>query len=87
MLVIPLYLGSYERDDSAFSIRRSVPDSTMASRNLVVHWVQDFRRTVDFLETRQDLRSDRIGFYGASWGGARSPRSRWRSSHGSARPF
>ena len=70
---MPLYLGSYERDDSVFSMRRSVPDSTMASRNLVVHWVQDFRRTVDFLETRQDLRSDRIGFYGVSWGGMIAP--------------
>ena len=73
VLVLPLYLGSYERDDSAFSITRAVPDSTMASRNLVVHWIQDFRRTVDFLETRQDLRSDQIGFYGVSWGGAIAP--------------
>jgi len=73
VLVLPLFMGTYERDDSTFSLTKSVPDSTMAMRNLVVQWVQDLRRTVDFLETRQDLRSDRVGFYGASWGGAMAP--------------
>jgi dienelactone hydrolase len=73
VFVLPLFMGSYERDDSTFSMTRSVPDSSMAMRNLVIQWIQDLRRTVDFLETRQDLRSDRVGFYGASWGGAFGP--------------
>jgi dienelactone hydrolase len=72
-LVMPLYLGAYERHDSTLSRRRAVPDSSTAASNLFVHWIQDLRRTVDFLETRQDLRSDRIGYYGVSWGGATAP--------------
>ena len=33
----------------------------------------DVRRTIDFLETRNDIRSDRVGFHGASWGGLMAP--------------
>jgi hypothetical protein len=73
MLVIPLYMGTYERDDSTFSITQSAPDSTTYFRDLRVQWVKDLRRTVDFLETRKDVRAERVGFYGLSWGGENAP--------------
>ncbi|HEY6829699.1 MAG TPA: dienelactone hydrolase family protein, partial [Gemmatimonadaceae bacterium] len=73
VLVLPLYMGAYERDDSAFSITRSIPDSTAYYRDVMVEWIKDLRRTVDFLETRQDVRSDRIGYLGLSWGGETAP--------------
>ena len=73
VLVIPLFLGTYERDDSAFSITQSLPDTTTYYRDLMVQWVKDLRRTVDFLQTRKDIRSDRIGYFGASWGGLTAP--------------
>ncbi len=73
VLVIPLLMGAYERDDSAFSITRSVPDTTAYHRDLTVEWIKDLRRTVDFLETRNDIRSDRIGYLGLSWGGEAAP--------------
>jgi len=73
VLVVPLYMGTYERDDSAFSIARSTGDTTLYTRDLVVQWIKDLRRTVDCLETRKDLRSDRLGFYGTSWGGSMGP--------------
>jgi dienelactone hydrolase len=72
-LVLPLFKGSYERDDSAFSTTISVPDSTAYFRDLAVQWIKDVRRTVDYLETRTDMRADRIGFYGVSWGGQAGP--------------
>lgn len=71
--VVPLFMGTFERDDSAFSITRSTPDTTTRYRDLVVQWVNDLRRTVDFLETRKDIRADRIGFHGGSWGGMNAP--------------
>jgi tRNA A-37 threonylcarbamoyl transferase component Bud32/dienelactone hydrolase len=73
VLVIPLLMGAYERDDSAFSITRSVPDTTAYHRDLEVQWIKDLRRTVDFLETRKDIRADRIGYLGLSWGGENAP--------------
>lgn len=73
VLVIPLLMGTYERDDSTFSIVRSTPDTTTYYRDLMVQWVKDVRRTIDFLETRKDIRSDRIGLSGASWGAMNAP--------------
>jgi len=72
-LVIPLLMGAYERDDSLFSITMSVGDTSIYYRDLMVQWIKDLRRTVDFLETRRDLRSDRIGYFGLSWGGETAP--------------
>jgi tRNA A-37 threonylcarbamoyl transferase component Bud32/dienelactone hydrolase len=73
VLVVPLFMGAYERDDSAFSITRSIPDTTIYHRDLMVQWIKDLRRTVDFLETRKDIRADRIGYFGISWGGETAP--------------
>jgi dienelactone hydrolase len=73
ILVLPLYKGSYERDDSAFSISRSQPDATRYYRDLAIRWVKDFRRTVDYLQSRPDIFPSAIGFYGYSWGGLTSP--------------
>jgi dipeptidyl aminopeptidase/acylaminoacyl peptidase len=35
----------------------------------VIKWVKDFKRTIDYLETRLDIDKSRLGFYGYSWGG------------------
>ena len=34
---------------------------------------QDLMRTLDYLETRPDIDSYRVGYYGVSWGGRRGP--------------
>ncbi len=73
VLVLPLLMETYERKDSAYSITEVYPDTTTHSRDVVVQWVNDVRRTIDFLETRKDIRSDRIGLYGASWGAMLAP--------------
>ena len=31
--------------------------------------VNDLRRTIDYLQTRNDLNTGAIGYYGLSWGG------------------
>ncbi len=41
----------------------------MDQRIVRVHF-KDFKRSVDFLETREDIDSNRIAYYGMSWGGA-----------------
>jgi dienelactone hydrolase len=74
-LVFPLYKGSFERDDSTFSVTISVPDSSVLYRDLSVQWVKDLRRTIDYLETRNDMRADRVGYYGLSWGAENAPKA------------
>jgi hypothetical protein len=68
-LVIPVFKGTYDRDDPQFSIRNTSPDSTTAYRDLAVQWIKDLRRTVDYLESRPDINASRLGYYGWSWGG------------------
>ncbi|MBS1792802.1 MAG: protein kinase [Acidobacteria bacterium] len=46
-----------------------LPDnSTVEFRKQMVNWITDLRRGVDYLETRDDLQKDRIGFLGISNG-------------------
>lgn len=62
----PIFRGLFERP----SERRNVePDSSAAYRNAVIQWVQDLRRSIDYLETRKDIDAQRIAYFGASWGG------------------
>jgi pimeloyl-ACP methyl ester carboxylesterase len=65
-LVLPTYKSTFERQDGLHS---DSPNESVAYKDHVIMWVKDFSRTLDYLETRQDLRPDRIAFLGASWGG------------------
>ena len=35
--------------------------------------MQDFSRTVDYLETREDIVTENLGYYGSSWGSMNAP--------------
>ncbi len=66
-LIIPIYDGMYAR-------RAPYPDwQTRAKVQLVIHWAQDLMRTVDYLETREDIDADKIAYYGFSLGGTYAP--------------
>ena len=67
-LAYPVYDGSFER-------WRPMPDLTGAEllrheRVSVAHRRQDLGRTIDYLETRQDIQSDRLFYLGFSRGAA-----------------
>ncbi len=62
-VVYPIYKGTFERD---------VDLSKMGEHQLTewrIQHVKDFSRTIDYLETRPDIASDKLAFYGMSWGG------------------
>ena len=62
----PILKSTYERqDDYVFRMQ----DESNDHREHVLRWHQDFRRSLDYLETRADVDSDRFGYYGISWGG------------------
>jgi dienelactone hydrolase len=36
-------------------------------------WSKDLGRTIDYLQTRDDMQADKIAYYGLSWGSAMAP--------------
>ena len=68
-VVVPFYKGTYERrlDKPLY------PPDSILSRNLYVQESQDLRRTIDYLETREDMDIGRLAFVGISWGGEVGP--------------
>jgi dienelactone hydrolase len=66
VLVFPILKGTYERKDELKSDRQN---ESVFYKDHVIMWRKDIGRTIDYLETRSDMNSDNIGFYGVSWGG------------------
>ena len=44
-------------------------DSSNEHREHVLQWRQDLGRSLDYLQTRPDVDSNRFGYFGYSWGG------------------
>jgi DNA-binding winged helix-turn-helix (wHTH) protein/pimeloyl-ACP methyl ester carboxylesterase len=65
-LVLPIYKSTFERQDSLHS---NLPEESVAYKDHVVMWAKDLSRTIDYLETRKDMRADRVAYLGVSWGG------------------
>ena len=61
-LLYPVYQGTFER-------RRNIrPDNRGATRDMHIQWGKDFRRAVDYIETRSDLDASKIGYFSISMG-------------------
>jgi len=60
--VYPIYKGLYERRTSAADVKQAPAEW----RDMMLYWYKDLARTLDYLETRQDIDSSRIAFYGFS---------------------
>jgi dienelactone hydrolase len=65
-LVFPVYKSTYERQDSLHS---DYPDSSNFYKEHVIAWAKDMRRTIDYLDTRADIDTTRVAYFGWSWGG------------------
>jgi len=65
-VVYPVLLGTLER-------KRTVAGGPIAAGDQLVHQVKDLRRTIDYLETRADIDTERLLLYGISYGGIRAP--------------
>jgi hypothetical protein len=67
-VVYPIYKGTFERRDDAL-IPLLAGDDSHAYTEWTVQLVKDFSRSIDYLETRAELDSERLAYYGMSWGG------------------
>ena len=65
-LVYPIYKGMYER----FAPFSFAPNEW---RDRMIEWSKDLGRTIDYLETRDDIASDKLAYYGFSSGANYGP--------------
>jgi dienelactone hydrolase len=63
----PVFPGTFERSDQQ-SAGIFFGRETRAYSEFVIDVIKDFRRTIDYLETREDIDSERLALYGMSWG-------------------
>ena len=69
-VVYPIYKGTYERTgDLTFEKAEPTEMYQHTYSEYLIKWVKDFRRCLDYLETRSDFDHQRIGYIGISLGG------------------
>ena len=69
-LLVPVYKGTYERRDQ---LKTDNPEQTALWRDHVIEWSKDLGRSLDYLQTRKDIESEKLAYFGWSWGGATGP--------------
>jgi dienelactone hydrolase len=67
-VLYPVYKGTYERQVDLDPIMTE-PNPTHEYTDWLIKWVKDFKRSVDYLETRSDIDTSKLGYFGTSWGG------------------
>jgi len=66
-LLFPVYKGTFERGGG------NPIQGARASRDLMIQQGKDVLRSVDYLETREDINAEKIAFLGLSWGACEGP--------------
>ncbi|MDH4222225.1 MAG: protein kinase [candidate division Zixibacteria bacterium] len=66
-VMYPIYKGTYERGSA---LNSDYPSETSLWKDHVIAWGKDIGRSIDYLETRPDIDSDKLSYYGVSWGAA-----------------
>ncbi len=67
-VLFPIYKGTFERGSDALQKIHS-GDHSHEYADFLVKMVKDFKRSVDYLETRPDIDRTKLAFAGVSWGG------------------
>jgi len=68
-VVYPVYKGTFERREGLPGSLHFRYDDSHEYKDYVVKIVKDFKRVVDYLETRPDIDNEKLAYYGFSWGG------------------
>jgi eukaryotic-like serine/threonine-protein kinase len=66
-LLFPIYKGTFERANPALAAIHG-GDNSRAFADFMIQLVRDFSRSIDYLETRSDIDTGRLAFFGLSWG-------------------
>jgi dienelactone hydrolase len=65
-VMFPIYKTTFERRDE--SLRCAYSNESHQYTDCMVKCVKDLRRSIDYLETREDIDLSRLGYMGDSWG-------------------
>jgi tRNA A-37 threonylcarbamoyl transferase component Bud32 len=70
-LIYPVFKGTFARSTE---LRSDIQDESTLWREHVIAWARDVGRSIDYLETRDDIALEKgIGYFGFSWGSAVAP--------------
>ncbi len=67
-VLFPIYKGTFERGSGQKPIYW--PNTSSTYRDNVIFWSKDLSRSIDYLETRQDINANELAYEGYSWGAA-----------------
>jgi dienelactone hydrolase len=77
IVAIPIFAGGYGRADprpaASHGTEGPVGPEDHAYRDLSIQWVKDFRRVLDYLESRPDVDPEKMAYNGFSFGGRTAP--------------
>ncbi len=65
-VIYPVFKSTFNRKDG---VPDGFPRESVFYKEHMIMWTKDFMRTIDYLETREDMDAEKIAFYGISWGG------------------
>jgi len=68
-VVYPVYKGTFERRDGLPGSLHGSYGESHEYKDYVVKIVKDFKRVIDYLETRSDIDTEKLAYFGFSWGG------------------
>ncbi len=66
-VLFPIYKGTFERRDDAL-LPLDLNKYSHQYTEFRIKLAKDFKRCVDYLETREDIDSQKLAYYGMSWG-------------------
>jgi cephalosporin-C deacetylase-like acetyl esterase len=68
-VLYPVYKGTYERQYEM----SGKTNNDISDREHLIQWYKDLARSIDYLETRSDIDTSKIAYFGFSWGGRVGP--------------
>ena len=68
-LIIPVYYNNYDREKP---LKDWWPNKSEEYKNAIIKIGKDFKRVIDYLETREDLDTKKLSYMGYSWGSVTS---------------
>lgn len=74
-VLFPIYYGTYERPSERgreWTVE-SAAETPLVYRDWMIRMAKDLRRSIDYLETRDDIDNQKIGYYGYSFGSINGP--------------
>ncbi len=64
---LPVYLSTYERVDN---LKSDYPNDSEYYKEHVIKWGKEYKRTIDYIVSREDMDASKLSYFGTSWGGS-----------------